>query len=70
MMPVEQHARHQARDARADAGSSRQATRNSAEVLPAWESFPPADRERLVRVILQVARRQAEVRSASGHSPT
>jgi hypothetical protein len=70
MMPVEQHARHQAGDARADAERSRRAPRSRPEVLPAWESFPLADRQRLVRAILQAARRQVEARSASGHSTT
>jgi hypothetical protein len=65
MMPVEQHARQHARDARADAESSRQAPRSRPEALPAWESFPLADRQRLVRAILQAARRQVETRSAS-----
>ena len=70
MMPVEQHARHHARDARADAESSRQAPRSRPEALPAWESFPPADRQRLVRAILQAARRQLEAGSASGRPKT
>jgi hypothetical protein len=65
MMPVEQHARHQAGDTRADAEPSRQAPRSRPEALPAWESFPLADRQRLVTVILQAARRQVEARSAS-----
>ena len=64
MMPVEQHARHQARNARADAESSRQAPRSRPQALPAWESFPLADRQRLVHAILQAARRQVEARSA------
>jgi hypothetical protein len=70
MMPVEQHARHQARDARADAGRSRPASRNRSATLPAWESFPLTDRQRLVTVILQAARRQVEARSASRRSMT
>jgi hypothetical protein len=65
MMPVEQHTRHQARDARADAKRSRRAPRSGPEALPTWESFPPADRQRLVTAILQAARRQVEARSAS-----
>jgi hypothetical protein len=69
MVPVEQPARHQARDARADAKSSRQASRSRPAALPAWESFPVTDRQRLVRAILQAARRQVEARSAS-HRPT
>jgi hypothetical protein len=65
MMPVEQHARHQARTARADAGRSRPASRNRPATLPAWEGFPLADRQRLVMVILQAARRQVATRSAN-----
>jgi hypothetical protein len=34
-------------------------------VLPTWESFPLTDRQRLVTVILQAARRQVEAGSAS-----
>jgi hypothetical protein len=70
MMPVEQHARHRARDVRADAERSRQAPRSRPVALPAWESFPLADRQRLVRAILQAARRQVEARSASRRSTT
>jgi hypothetical protein len=65
MMPVEQHARHQARAARADAACGRQAPRSRPVALPAWESFPLADRQRLVTAILQAARRQVATRSAS-----
>ncbi|HET7517491.1 MAG TPA: hypothetical protein VFN05_07320 [Actinomycetes bacterium] len=65
MMPVEQHTRHPARDARVDVALSRQVPRSRPEALPAWESFPLADRQRLVTVILQAARRQVEARSAS-----
>jgi hypothetical protein len=65
MMPVEQHARHPARDTRADAERSRQAPRSRPEALPAWESFPLANRQRLVTAILQAARRQVATRSAS-----
>jgi hypothetical protein len=32
--------------------------------LPPWESFPLEDRQRLVRTILQAARRQVEPRMA------
>jgi hypothetical protein len=65
MMPVQQHVRHHARDARSDAGSSRLAPRSRPEELPTWESFPLADRQRLVRALLQAARRQVEARSVS-----
>jgi len=34
--------------------------------LPRWESFPPADRQRLVRTILHVAHRQVGSKQASG----
>jgi len=70
MMPVQQHARHHARDARADARSSRQAPRSRPAALPTWESFPLADRQRLVRTILQAAHRQVEAGSASRLSMT
>jgi len=70
MMPVEQHVRHQARDARADAKRSRQAPRSRPEALPVWESFPLADRQRLVRAILQAARRQVEARAVSRRPTT
>jgi len=33
--------------------------------LPTWESFPLEDRRRLVRTILQAARRQVEARPLS-----
>jgi len=36
--------------------------------LPRWESFPVEDRHRLVRTILQVARRQVEARPASNQA--
>ena len=65
MRPVEQHARHQVRGARADAERSRQAQRSGPAALPAWESFPLVDRQRLVRAILQAARRQVAAGSAS-----
>jgi hypothetical protein len=64
-MPIQQHGWHQAREARADAESSRQAPRSRPVALPTWESFPLADRQRLVTVILQAARRQVEARAAS-----
>ena len=35
--------------------------------LPRWESFPLEDRQRLVRTVLQAARRQVEARPASSH---
>jgi hypothetical protein len=70
MMPVEQHVRHHARDARADVESGQQVPRSRPEVLPTWESFPLADRQQLVRAILQAARRQVEARSASCRSTT
>ena len=65
MMPVEQHARQQSRVLRADAERSRQAPRSRPAALPAWESFSLADRQRLVRAILQAARRQVAARSVS-----
>jgi len=65
MMPVEQHARHQARAVSADAALSPQVPRSGPVALPAWESFPLADRQRLVTAILQAACRQVACRSAS-----
>jgi len=65
MMPVQQHGWHHARDERSDAGSSRLAARSQLVALPTWESFPLADRQRLVRAILQAARRQVAAGLAS-----
>jgi hypothetical protein len=70
MMPVQQHARHHAKDARADARSSRPVPRSRPEALPTWESFPLADRQRLVNTLLQAARRQVEARSVSRRPTT
>lgn len=36
--------------------------------LPRWESFPAEDRHRLVRTILQAARRQVEARPANSQA--
>jgi hypothetical protein len=62
MMPVQQHARRHAEEARSKAGSSRLAPQSWSKALPTWESFPQADRQRLVRAILQAARRQVEAK--------
>ena len=43
------------------------ATLSETRGLPTWESFPLEDRHRLVRTILQAARRQVEAREASSH---
>jgi hypothetical protein len=64
MMPIQQHAWQHARDARSDAGSSHLAPLSRPLALPRWESFPLADRQRLVTALLQAARRQVEARSA------
>jgi hypothetical protein len=37
------------------------------QMLPRWESFPLEDRHRLVRTILQAARRQVEAGPVSSH---
>lgn len=42
------------------------ATRSGTRELPPWESFPREDRHRLVRTILQAARRQVEAGPGSG----
>jgi hypothetical protein len=47
------------------AGSGRRAPARGALGLPAWGSFPAADRNRLVSVLLQLARRQVEARPVS-----
>ncbi len=46
-------------------GESGLGTPGEMRVLPRWESFPVEDRYRLVRTILQAARRQVETTSAS-----
>jgi len=40
-------------------------TPSATRALPKWESFPVEDRRRLVRTILQAARRQVEARPAN-----
>jgi hypothetical protein len=49
-------------------GEGSPATPCDTRELPTWESFPVEDRHRLVRVILQAARHQVEVRPTS-HRP-
>jgi hypothetical protein len=44
------------------------ATLSETRGLPTWESFPVEDRRRLVRTILQAARRQVETGLASSHA--
>jgi hypothetical protein len=51
---------------RPGAGSDLRATASGALGLPSWESFPAADRHRLVDALLQLARRQVEARPVSG----
>jgi hypothetical protein len=48
-------------------GEGGPAARNEMLALPPWESFPLEDRHRLVRTILQAARRQVEARPTSSH---
>ena len=45
----------------------RQLSGRTRPTLPRWESFPLEDRRRLVRTILQAARRQVETRATSSH---
>jgi hypothetical protein len=49
------------------AGTDRRVTASGTLGLPNWESFPVADRRRLVDALLQLARRQVEARPASSH---
>ena len=53
------------RDEPSSVGSRRRATLSETLELPAWESFPLADRHQLVRTILRAARRQVESRPVS-----
>lgn len=57
-MQVEQQTWHQGQEERAGAGSGARAAPSGTLGLPSWESFPVADRHRLVCAILQTARRQ------------
>jgi hypothetical protein len=52
---------------RPGAGSDLRATASGTLGLPSWESFPVADRHRLVDALLQLARRQVEARPVSSH---
>lgn len=65
-MPGTHHAARYGQDERAAASSAQRPSprRTPALQVPAWESFPTADRQRLVRAILQTARRQVEARPA------
>jgi hypothetical protein len=58
-MPSQEHARMHRRDQRLG-GRTRPA-------LPTWESLPLEDRHRLVRTIVQAARRQLEAGPASSN---
>jgi hypothetical protein len=51
------------------AGTRLQARASGTPRLPAWESFPVGDRDRLVRLILRTARRQVEA-GPVGRPPT
>jgi hypothetical protein len=64
-MPGQQRAWKPGGNERVEAGSSRLAAPSPMLELPTWESFPLADRQRLVRAILQAARRQVEARPTS-----
>lgn len=69
-MPGTHHAAHRGRDERAVAMSAQRPRPRTTPALqlPAWESFPAADRQRLVRTILQTARRQVEAQPAADPS--
>jgi hypothetical protein len=58
-MPGQERARTQRRD--------QQLSGRTSLTLPRWESFPLEDRHRLVRTILQTARRHVETRPTSSH---
>jgi hypothetical protein len=60
-------ARRQSKNLRQN-GESDLRTPGEMHALPKWESFPVEDRHRLVRTILQAARRQVEARPASSQS--
>jgi len=57
-------ARRQSKNLRQN-GESGPRTPGEMRALPRWESFPAEDRHRLVRTILQAARRQVETRPAN-----
>ena len=58
-MPGQEHVRTQP--------TNQQPGGNARRALPAWESFPVEDRHRVVRTILQAARRQVETRPTDRH---
>jgi hypothetical protein len=58
------------RDERPGAGSRPQATPSGPPALPSWESFPAADRHRLVGALLRAARRQVGAGPVSGRPTT
>jgi hypothetical protein len=47
--------------------TNQQLGESARRTLPAWESFPVEDRHRVVRTILQAARRQVETRPTNSH---
>lgn len=57
-MQDKQPTRHQGQEERPGAGNGLRATPSGTLGLPSWESFPAADRHRLVSAILQTARHQ------------
>jgi hypothetical protein len=69
-MPGTHPAAQHGRDGRAAATSAQRPIARTTPVpeVPAWETFPVADRQRLVRTILQTARRQVEARPAPAPS--
>ncbi len=58
-------ARRQSKNPRQN-GEGGPGTPGERRALPTWESFPAEDRQRLVRTILQAARRQVETRPTNG----
>jgi hypothetical protein len=61
---------HQGQEEQPGAGSGIRAMPGGTLGLPSWESFPVADRRRLVSAILQTARRQVAGGPTSGLSKT
>ena len=58
-MRSQEHARKHDREEEAEAANTRR------PALPAWESFPLDDRQRLIRTILLAARHQIEERATN-----
>ena len=65
-----ERARQHGGDERPGAGSSLRAAPSGTPTLPSWESFPVADRHRLVSAILRLARRQVGAGPPGGLAKT